>query len=71
MIAAFKLLDIYSYINVSLSNPQIGWISGMNSSNLYLSYNVQSFIAYGVTLICVPFGVKGIMLIFEDRLGLT
>ena len=69
--ALLKIVDIYTYVSLSIMDPQIGWISGYAYSNLYLSYNLQTFIAIGVVAISVPFSIRGIMFIFEDRLGLT
>lgn len=69
--AGVKFIDIFAYVSVSIMNPQIGWIENPDASNLYLSYYVQIFIAVGVVVVSVPFGIRGIMLIFEDRLGLT
>lgn len=71
IMAAVKFIDLFTYASVSIMNPQIGWLQGLESSNLYLNYYVQLFLAVGVVGISVPFGVRGIMLIFEDRLGLT
>lgn len=62
--AGAKLLDLFTYVTVSILNPQIGWISGLTSSNLYLNYYVQTYLAVGVIAISVPFGIRGIMLIF-------
>lgn len=70
--AIFKALDLYTYVNISITNPKIGWIAGLTSgSNLYFSYSLQTYFAAGVVAISVPLGIRGIMLIFEDRLGLT
>jgi hypothetical protein len=70
--AAFKAIDVYTYISISVMNPQLNWLSSYGaSSNLYLDYSVQTYLAAAVVLISVPLGIRGIMLIFEDRLGLT
>jgi len=69
--AAIKFVDIFTYVSISILNPQIDWLGGFSSSNLYLDYSLQVFLAIGVVCISVPFGIRGIMLIFEDRLGLT
>jgi hypothetical protein len=71
IMAAVKFVDIFTYISISILNPQVGWISDLTASNVYLSYTVQLFLAVGVVCVSVPFGIRGIMLIFEDRLGLT
>ena len=59
-----KLLDIFTYVSISLLNPKIGWISDLSANNLFLPYSVQIFLAVGIVGISVPFGIKGIMLIF-------
>jgi hypothetical protein len=71
--AIFKFLDLYTYVGISLFNPQIGWLpqSLANSSNLYFSYPIQLYLAMAIAVVCIPLGIRGIMLIFEDRLGLT
>ena len=69
--AAIKFVDLFTYASISILNPQIGWISGLDSSNIYVGYSVQVFLAVAVVCISVPFGIRGIMLIFQDRLGLT
>lgn len=69
--AVFKFLDLYTYATISIMNPSIGWISGLTSSNLYISYGVQTYLAAAIVGVSVPLGIRGIMLIFEDRLGLT
>ena len=69
--AVFKILDLYTYASFSIMDPKIGWLSNLTSSNLIISYKVQIYLAIGAVAISVPFGIKGIMLIFEDRLGLT
>lgn len=71
IMAGVKFIDIFTYVSVSILNPQIGWLSDLTSSNLYLPYYLQVFLAVGVVAVSVPFGIRGIMLIFEDRLGLT
>lgn len=63
--AVFKLLDVYTYLSISIMNPAIGWLSSYSSSsNLYLSYSLQTYAAAAITLISVPLGIRGIMLIF-------
>ena len=58
------MLDIYTYINFSISDPKIGWVGGLSSSNLLMDYKIQTYLAMGAVAISVPFGIKGIMLIF-------
>lgn len=62
--AVLKILDLYSYLSLSIMNPQIGWISNLTSSNLYFDYNIQTYISMVIVGISVPLGIKGIMLIF-------
>lgn len=70
--AVFKLVDLYTYISISIMNPKLNWLSSYSSSsNLYLNYSLQTYAAAAIVMISVPLGVRGIMLIFEDRLGLT
>jgi hypothetical protein len=52
-------------------DSKVGWISSLTSSNLLIDYKIQTYLAMAAVAISVPFGIKGIMLIFEDRLGLT
>lgn len=70
--AVFKLVDLYTYLSISIMNPNIKWLSSYgSSSNLYIDYTIQTYAATVIVLISVPLGIRGIMLIFEDRLGLT
>ncbi len=69
--AIFKLLDLFNYVSLSIMNPSIGWVSGMTNSQLYLGYSLQTYVAAAIAAVSVPLGIRGIMLIFEDRLGLT
>ena len=69
--AGIKFVDLFTYASVTILNPHTGWISDLSTNNVLLAYTVQAFIAVGVVAISVPFGIRGIMLIFEDRLGLT
>lgn len=70
--AAFKLIDIFTYVSISIMNPQLNWLSSYStSSNLYIDYSIQTYLAAAIVLISVPLSIRGVMLIFEDRLGLT
>jgi len=64
--AIFKLLDLYTYVGISLFNPQIGWLSNSSSnpSNLYFSYPIQLYLATAIAVVSIPLGIRGIMLIF-------
>lgn len=63
--AAFKLIDIYTYVSISIMNPQLNWLSSYStSSNLYLNYSIQTYLAAAIVLISVPLGIRGVMLIF-------
>jgi hypothetical protein len=63
--AAFKLIDLYTYVSISIMNPKLNWLSSYSSSsNLYLDYSIQTYGAAVIVLISVPLGVRGIMLIF-------
>lgn len=62
--AAIKFVDIYTYVSISILNPSIGWIADISSNNIYIGYSVQVFLAVAVVGISVPFGIRGIMLIF-------
>jgi hypothetical protein len=65
LMAVFKLVDLYTYVSISLMNPAIGWLPSYgSSSNLYLAYSLQTYAAAAITLISVPLGIRGIMLIF-------
>lgn len=62
--AAFKLVDLYVYLSVSIMNPQVGWLSLSRINNLYTLFSIQVYAALGVALISIPMGIRGIMLIF-------
>lgn len=62
--AAVKFVDIFTYVSISVLNPQIGWLDGLTSNNLYLNYFYQIYLAVAVVAVSVPFGIRGIMLIF-------
>lgn len=64
LMAVFKLADLYTYVSISLMNPAIGWLPSYDSSNLYVSYSLQTYAAAAITIISVPLGIRGIMLIF-------
>ena len=69
--AVFKLVDLYTYLEISIRDPQIGWIDGISFSILFFEYRIQLYIALALILVTVPLGIYGIKLILEDRLGLT
>ncbi len=64
LMAAVKFVDIFTYVSISVLNPQIGWLDGLTSNNLYLNYFYQIYLAVAVVAVSVPFGIRGIMLIF-------
>jgi hypothetical protein len=71
MIAVFKLADIYTYVEISINDPNILWYSSAKFNNLFIDYKSQLYACLALALITVPLGIKGISLIFDDRLGLT
>ena len=71
LVAAFKLADLYTYIEITLFNFSINWQNLREFTILLFDYRVQLYIAFALVGICLVFGVKGIQYILEDRLGLT
>lgn len=69
--AVFKVADLYTYMEITIMNPQTGWQSAQQFSILTLQYRVQLYISFALVLVCAVLGIKGITYIFEDRLGLT
>jgi hypothetical protein len=71
MMAIFKLADVYAYVEISINDPNILWYSSASLKNLFIDYKYQLYACFALAFITVPLGIKGISLIFEDRLGLT
>jgi hypothetical protein len=69
--AVFKLADVYTYIEITLRDPQVQWYDGAEFSFLLFDYRFQLYLCLALALVTVPLGVKGITFIAEDRLGLT
>lgn len=69
--AVFKLADLYTYLEITLRDPQVGWYDGAQFSFLYIDYKYQLYLCLALAFITVPMGIKGISFISEDRLGLT
>lgn len=67
MTAAFKLLDLYSYLEVSIRDSDVGWDPNGNSlftfSTLILEYRIQLYISFALIVICAPMSIRAIMFI--------
>ena len=71
LIALFKLADLYTYLEITINNPKIGWQDYMAFSTLILDYRIQFYISLSLVVVSVVVGLRGISFILQDRLGLT
>jgi hypothetical protein len=71
LMAIFKLADVYTYIEITLRDPQVKWYDGADFSFLFVDYRFQLYLCLALAFVTIPLGVKGISFISEDRLGLN
>ncbi len=61
--AVFKLADVYTYIEITLNDPQVQWYGGADFSFLIFDYKHQLYLCLALAFITVPLGMKGISFI--------
>lgn len=61
--AVFKLADLYTYLEITLRDPQVGWYDKADFSFLYIDYKYQLYLCLVLAFITVPMGIKGISFI--------
>ena len=61
--AAFKLVDLYTYVEITLNDPQVKWFDSAKFSFLYIDFKYQLYLCFALAFITVPLGLKGISFI--------